>query len=986
MSDINKFTTKEVLNKVLLDSSGNSVAANSHTSQEALNAVLDTANSRLNVSLGGSNTISGDVTITGDLTVQGGGSLAFDEIIEGTQVIDVDSTEALLVRKNGDSGDVFIVDTQNSRVGVGGAPSTDVEFFNTASNTASEVAITSQSSGGNASALILRSNRNNTVGSHTVVTNGQFLGQILFQGSDGTDYEDAARIFATVDGSPAGDATDMPGALNFATTADGSDSMTTHMKIDNAGNVLIGTTSTFGRFYVQNNVVDQTGLLIKHAPASTSTASVGNISADNSNATATNGVLRVHHEDPPANVKMIQVDTTGSNTVKFSVDEDGDGYFAGTLGIGTTSTDGTLHVHTATAGSVAADGAADDLVVENSGAGGITILTPNNALGQLAFGSPADAYGAFIGWKSDDNQMTIATANAGDSIVLQTANKATALTIDSSQNATFASKIGIGISPIGTLDINISTDARGSFTSSIGEIGSGVFALQVTNAAGSALKPMGIRAEDIRLVTGSVSALTLNSSGSATFAKGVTISNGNLDIAATKKLFFDAGGDTYIHEQAADKLDFFVGNGTRFVLDVNSRISLSNNDVGGSGGDGSTTGNTLLGYAIGDMDVNSINNTLIGHKVAGGGTHADMRANVGIGTLALYAITEGDNNIAIGKESADAITSGSANVAIGTSSLGASTTTNNNVAVGTSVLQSLNTSSQNTAIGSSAMSSIGTNASGLSNCVAIGYQAFQGGTSTTTGANNTVAIGMNSLFSLTTGAGNTAVGANSAGSLVEGQFNTVLGYNAFDAGQEDSQCVAIGYEALTNADVSDTGSAVATHNTAVGYASGDVVTTGIKNTLIGSATDPSANSGTNQAVIGFGATGQADNSVTLGNGDVTRVYMSQDGDAEMYANGTINTSDKRLKEDISNSNLGLSFINKLRPVSYKFKNDKKPEKLKYGIIAQEVQEVLKESGNEDFAGITDKGEYLGADYVQFIAPLIKAVQELSAKVEELEKK
>ena len=89
MSDINKFTTKEVLNKVLLDSSGNSVAANSHTSQEALNAVLDTSNNRLNVSLGGSNTISGDVTITGDLTVQGGGSLAFDEIIEGTSQVEL---------------------------------------------------------------------------------------------------------------------------------------------------------------------------------------------------------------------------------------------------------------------------------------------------------------------------------------------------------------------------------------------------------------------------------------------------------------------------------------------------------------------------------------------------------------------------------------------------------------------------------------------------------------------------------------------------------------------------------------------------------------------------------------------------------------------------------------------------------------------------------------------------------------------------------
>jgi len=108
------------------------------------------------------------------------------------------------------------------------------------------------------------------------------------------------------------------------------------------------------------------------------------------------------------------------------------------VGVGIAPTEGTLHVHTATAGSVTADGAADDLVVENSGAGGITILTPNNALGQLAFGSPADAYGAFIGWKSDDNQMTIATANDGDSIVMQTANKVTAVTIDSSQN------VGIG--------------------------------------------------------------------------------------------------------------------------------------------------------------------------------------------------------------------------------------------------------------------------------------------------------------------------------------------------------------------------------------------------------------------------------------------------------------------------------------------------------------------------------------------------------------
>jgi hypothetical protein len=68
MSDINKFTTKEVL------------------TQEALNAALDTTNNRLNVSLNGG-TISGDVTIEGDLTVNGNGTGNYDEIVNGNLVI-----------------------------------------------------------------------------------------------------------------------------------------------------------------------------------------------------------------------------------------------------------------------------------------------------------------------------------------------------------------------------------------------------------------------------------------------------------------------------------------------------------------------------------------------------------------------------------------------------------------------------------------------------------------------------------------------------------------------------------------------------------------------------------------------------------------------------------------------------------------------------------------------------------------------------------
>ena len=44
------------------------------------------------------------------------------------------------------------------------------------------------------------------------------------------------------------------------------------------------------------------------------------------NGNMTNTVMRIHHESPAANQKLLSLDTTGSNTEKFYVDEDGDAY------------------------------------------------------------------------------------------------------------------------------------------------------------------------------------------------------------------------------------------------------------------------------------------------------------------------------------------------------------------------------------------------------------------------------------------------------------------------------------------------------------------------------------------------------------------------------------------------------------------------------------------------------------------------------------
>lgn len=112
--------------------------------------------------------------------------------------------------------------------------------------------------------------------------------------------------------------------------------------------------------------------------------------------------------------------------------------------------------------------------------------------------------------------------------------------------------------------------------------------------------------------------------------------------------------------------------------------------------------------------------------------------------------------------------------------------------------------------------------------------------------------------------------------------------------------------------------------------------------------------------------------------------------------GTINTSDAREKNAITDSDLGLGFLSALRPVSYRMR-DGTSGRTHYGLIAQEVEAALAQAGKggQDFAGLvvspvedesgqpTGEVRY-GLRYDQLIAPLIRAVQELAARVEALE--
>jgi hypothetical protein len=124
----------------------------------------------------------------------------------------------------------------------------------------------------------------------------------------------------------------------------------------------------------------------------------------------------------------------------------------------------------------------------------------------------------------------------------------------------------------------------------------------------------------------------------------------------------------------------------------------------------------------------------------------------------------------------------------------------------------------------------------------------------------------------------------------------------------------------------------------------------------------------------------------------------------VYRDASSTCSDKKFKDDIVVEPLGLDFVNALQPVEFTWNKGKPNAMEKWqgkkfrGILAQDVEAVLEECGYEasTFAGVL-KHKQKDADgvptgvwnyafnYEQLISPMIKAIQELNEKVENLEK-
>ena len=192
----------------------------------------------------------------------------------------------------------------------------------------------------------------------------------------------------------------------------------------------------------------------------------------------------------------------------------------------------------------------------------------------------------------------------------------------------------------------------------------------------------------------------------------------------------------------------------------------------------------------------------------------------------------------------------------------------------------------------------------------------------------------------------------------------------------------------------------------MGAAAGSNHDNGYNNVFVGANTDVNGDGYYNVIAIGQGTICTAPSQVVMGNGATTS-YRA-------YANWS-NISDGRYKKNIKENVPGLSFINKLKPITYTLdatgldnflhKNTPKEKQLnteakavmdkglkekektiQTGFTAQDVEKAAKEI-DYDFSGVDaakNDNDVYGLRYAEFVVPLVKAVQELSAKNEDLQ--
>ena len=812
------------------------------------------SNTSAQIASGG--TITGDLVINGDLQVDGGGSLSFDEIIEGTQVIDVTSTEALLVRKNGDGGDIFIVDTTNGSVftadGISHIGDTDTRMYmgdddiqflvgNVAmvrmleNGSQDEVIINEDQadvdfrveSDGNAHALFVQASTGDvgigmTPASRvSIKANGDTSTVLDIHGRSSDDFaiisfkENASQ---TVKGQIKVDGSDSmifrTGASTDALTIDSSQNATFAGDVKVTDNLIID--STAGNPANQKIQFHDDNVGLQRAGGSDRTANGNSLyisafedivfsasgavmgSQAERMRIASDGHIGINSTDPTFFFTAIG-DATGDQA---TINQTHASYAGSALKIGAVRAANSAYnlLYCATGTSAAGTGGTAQFVVSGDGnatlAGNIN-LADNKA---LTLGSDSDAQI----W--NDGSNTYVRNNTSDQDIIFQVNDGGSTQTEVMRIDASSSSVGIGVAaPYNLLHIRKSA---------------------VTNSDA--------HDDDLLVIeeTGDHCNINMISSvGSYLMWSDATRNAANIN-------YQHSSGAMGVTSETT--VEFSVASGTRFKLDANSRISLSNNDSSGA------VGTTLFGYNAGlNIVSGAVSNTFIGHEVADATLTNAADYNTGVGGSALSALTSGYSNAAFGFQSLFSNTDGFQNTAIGTSALYHNAGTDNNTAVGDQA-GFYTQGASNTYLGQSAGK--GTAGADAHN-VGVGANALLAITSAT----YNTSVGSGSGDALTTGAFNTSIGAVSLSTPTIALNNTAIGFNAMSdvkAGVAVDGCVAIGKGAL----VGNANNTTGINNTvAVGTSALSALTSGAGNLAIGFEALKTHTTGAKNMAIGYQA-------------------------------------------------------------------------------------------------------------------------------------
>ena len=793
MAGLHDYTTKEVLNKVLLDSSGDAVAAFSHTTQEALNAVLDTANSRLNVSLVGG-TISGDVTINGDLTVNGDGSGNYDEIVNGNLQVGSAARSATILEAQSDATKPSFAFTGDTNTGMGSASANQINFITDGGTRMYIDAYGQVSIGaapGNGKLAVTNTASNNP------------------------------NIFLDHNSS--------------ATTTVSNRSM--YIDFDKTGNTASGQTIAMSGLQIDMNndsatdvgTTNLTGLDVNMTMGTSGTQAAVGLDINVSGAD-TNTALKVQVPAGYGSYNILQISDDTDTGISYNTANS----ISISAGANETRFHGSYVQFNSNGGSTSAR------IVHEQASATNPVYTFNGAQTYGIGSSAGDVLNLIT------NSLSRMTINAAGLVGINTASPDAPLHIKS-QNTGWDGAIVLEENDDGTANMIVRNEDNlwFGYAPSAADVTASPVMLMVINESGNV--GIGTSSPD--------SLMEIESSATS----GHTLSMKNTSVHSNVNLKLDFNGNdgatqaskgyllwsnttNQIHLNSHLGLRFQISETTRFLLDANSRMSLSNSD--------NNTSNTVFGKSAFNQggDVGADYNVAIGELAMGTGTLAATTMNVAIGYGAFTDATTGDYNVIIGHLSGTNLSTGSNNIIIGREAMQTSTTAENCIVIGNQALQTVNHGSNDgsIAIGKLALSAknLASGAQFTGATTAIGYKSLE---ALTSGLGNT-AIGYEALKTAATEAQSVAIGYQSMAIAANSSNNVMVGYKTgYDLYQGSDNNTGIGHNALSGthaAGASEKNTAIgsgsmvgaiagAAHNTAVGYNTLAAVTSGDNNIGIG---------------------------------------------------------------------------------------------------------------------------------------------------------